>query len=224
MNRAICFLFLFGLLVSFQTGSVNYYALSSDDFLKLPEANQVINAKHPNYALLDAAIFHNTNIARRTHGLPPLQHAAGLQQAAQQFASDMIQMGFYNHVHLYSPSFAKLTQRVETFTREYSRMAENIGQYQLIDSPPEYCCRRKRDGSFEYFNCDNKHLLNVFNYLDFAQYAVDEWMNSPSHRHNVLDSTYTHLGCAARLSKNPYQECRAPFGRFVQNFGKVKTN
>lgn len=40
---------------------------------------------------------------------------------------------------------------------------------------------------------------------------------------NVLDSTYTHLGCAARISKDSYQACTVPFGRFVQNFGALKS-
>jgi uncharacterized protein YkwD len=221
VNRIIFFFVGVMLIASWKNEQPNYYEISGDSFALLPDLQKPINAFKPDYSLLDAAIFHATNKARQQFGLKLLQYDAGLHQTTNNYAKDMIQLNFYGHVHPYSPSLATLAQRVQIHTWAFKKTAENIGQYQVIDTAPEYCCRRKRDGSFEYFDCENKKLFSPFNYEDFAQYAVEQWMNSPSHRHHVLDSTYTHLGCAARISKDSYQGCKTPFGRFVQNFGAL---
>lgn len=222
VTRIICVFLGILLMASWKGEEPDYYEISSDDFLLLLELKRPVDALKPNYLLLDAAIFHATNKARKQFGLKPLQYASGLHQTAESYAKDMIQMDFYGHVHPYSPALATLAKRIKINTWAFMKTAENIGQYQVIDTESEYCCRRKRDGNFEYFNCENKKLFYPFSYAGFAQYAVEEWLNSPSHRHHVLDSTYTHMGCAARISKNSYQTCKAPFGRFVQNFGTLK--
>ncbi len=223
MNRVICFFWGILLIASWKAEQPDYYEISADAFMLLPELKHSVDTYKPNYLLLDAAIFHATNKTRQQFGLKLLQYDAGLHQTANNYAKDMIQMNFYGHVHPYSPSLATLAQRVQIHTWAFKKTAENIGQYQVIDTAPEYCCRRKRDGSFEYFDCENKQLFSPYNYGGFAQYAVEQWMNSPSHRRNVLDSTYTHLGCAVRISKDSYQGCKTPFGRFVQNFGALKS-
>ncbi len=222
MKRVLRFLVLLLLAGSFRTESPDYYAFPLERFVQLPELKSAVDARRPNYALLDAAIFHLTNQTRSQFGIKLLEYDSGLHQTAQGYATDMIQMGFYGHNHPYSPSLTTLAQRVKVHTWAFLKIGENIGQYQLIDTAPEYCCRKKRDGTFEYFDCESKTVYHSYTYEDFAQYAVDEWMKSPGHRRNLLDSTYTHLGTAVRISKDPYGTCSAPFGRFVQNFGVIK--
>lgn len=204
VNRFICFFVVIVLMAAWKAEQLDYYEISPDAFILLPELKRPVDAYKPNYLLLDAAIFHATNKARQQFGLKPLQYTAGLHQTAEGYAKDMIQMDFYGHVHPYSPALATLAKRVELHTWAFRKTAENIGQYQVIDTAPEYCCRRKRDGTFEYFDCENKKLFYPYSYEGFAQYAVEQWINSPSHRHNILDSTYTHLGCSVRISKDSY--------------------
>lgn len=222
MFRMIVFLLLIYLGSAFQPKPLDYHELTTKEFVRLVALQQPVNVYEPDYKLLDATIFHLTNQERMNRGLKPLSYAVGLHLSAQNFAKDMIQMDFYGHNHPYSPALATLNERVGFHTWEFPRKSENIGQYQVIDTPEQYCCRRKRDGSFEYMDCDSKHLFYPYTYEKFAQYAVDEWLNSPPHRRAMLDSTFTHMGCAARLSKKPYQACKAPYGRFVQNFGQRK--
>ncbi len=222
MKRTLCFLFLLLLMGSFKTEQQDYHDFPLENFIQLPELKSFIDARKPNYDLLDAAVFHFTNQTRNKLGLKSLHHDPGLYQTAGNYAGDMIQLGFYGHHHPYSPLLATLGDRVKLHTWAFLKKAENIGQYQVVDTAPEYCCRRKKDGSFEYFDCENKKNFAEYTYEGFAQYAIGEWMKSPGHRRNILDSTYTHLGCAARISKEPYQACIAPFARFVQNFGALK--
>jgi uncharacterized protein YkwD len=200
----------------------DYYELSAEAFASLPELKRPIDAIKPNYGLLDATLFHAANQIRKQFGLKLFQYDPGLHKTAEGYAVDMIQMNFYSHIHPYSPALATLAKRVEMHTWAFRKTAENIGQYQVIDTADEYCCRRKRDGSFEYFDCESKKLFYPYNYTDFAEYAVTQWMNSPAHRHNLLDSAYTHVGSAGRIVKDSYQNCQAPFARFVQNFGALK--
>ncbi|WP_428655356.1 CAP domain-containing protein [Runella sp.] len=222
MKRALRFLFLLLLAGSFKTEQPDYYGVPLERFVQLPELKHFVDARKPDYELLDAAIFHLTNQARSKFGLKLLRYDPGLHQTAQGYATDMIQMGFYGHTHPYSPSLATISDRVKVHTWAFLRKGENIGQYQVIDTTPTYCCRKKRDGTFEYMECESKAVFSPYTYEGFAEYAIGEWMKSPGHRRNVLDSTYTHLGCSARISKDPYEACSAPFGRFVQNFGAIK--
>ncbi|MFN8345685.1 MAG: CAP domain-containing protein [Spirosomataceae bacterium] len=223
MNRIICLLSLLLLIASWKADRPNYYELSAEVFASLPELKRPVDAIKPDYLLLDAALFHAANKVRKQFSLPPFQYDPGLHKTAEAYAADMIQMNFYSHVHPYSPALATLAKRVEMHTWAFRKTAENIGQYQVIDTADEYCCRRKRDGSFEYFDCENRKLFSPYHYEGLAEYAVERWMHSPAHRHNMLDSAYTHLGSAGRIAKDSYQNCQAPFARFVQNFGVLKT-
>jgi hypothetical protein len=43
-------------------------------------------------------------------------------------------------------------------------------------------------------------------------------MNHPHIKSNLLNIEFNYLGCAARISKGPYQSKTAPFARLTQNF------
>ena len=40
-----------------------------------------------------------------------------------------------------------------------------------------------------------------YTYAEYAALLVDAWMNSPPHRANILNPSFTYLGCAAQLGK-----------------------
>ena len=196
------------------------YLLRSEVFLNQGLSQQFIKLSHPDTLLLDMALFHATNEARKQAGLALLQYDRSLYQAAQTHAQSMIGHNYYGHDDLYSLIELTPLRRIENQTNQFERIAENIGQYQTIDTPEWYGVRlNKGTHQYEYLNSETKQLCQPYTYASYARYAVKQWLNSVHHRANLLNPLYTHVGCAARLSANPYKERRAPFGRLVQNFG-----
>ncbi|GAB4027501.1 hypothetical protein GCM10028773_58970 [Spirosoma koreense] len=196
------------------------YLLSDEAFFAQPASQQVLVLEKPDTLLLDIALFQATNEARRRAGLPILQYDPALYEAARSHAESMIQHNYYGHDDLYRLAEITLRKRIEKQTSRFVRMAENIGQYQTIDTPDWYSIRlNARTGLYEYLNPETKQVCRPYTYAGYARYAVVQWLNSPHHRLNLLNPLLTHVGCAARLTTDPYKERRAPFGRLVQNFG-----
>ncbi len=196
------------------------YLLRSEVFLNQAISQQAIALNHPDTLLLDMALFHATNEVRKQAGLTLLQYDRSLHRAAQAHAYSMIKYNYYGHDDLYSLMELTPFRRIENQTSQFERIAENIGQYQTIDTPDWYGVRlNKGTHQYEYVNAETRQICQPYTYSGYARYAVKQWLNSAHHRANLLNPLYTHVGCAARLSANPYKERRAPFGRLVQNFG-----
>lgn len=196
------------------------YLMSDEAFFAQHASQQLLVLDRPDTLLLDLALFQATNEARRKAGLPIFHYDRGLYQAARNHAESMLRNDFYGHDDFYHLAELTARKRISNQTKRFEFIAENIGQYQTIETSEWYCVRfNKQTHHYEYLATDTKQLYKPFSYASYARYAVQQWMSSPHHRANLLDPTYNYVGCAGRLSANPYQQRRAPFGRLVQNFG-----
>lgn len=202
------------------TGLSEAYLLPDEVFFAQPISQQIMVLDKPDSALLDVALFQATNEARRIAGLPILQFDWALYRAARSHAESMIQYDYTSHEDLYQLSDLTLLKRVQKQTNRFGRVAENIGKYQTIDTPEWFGVRfNAQRQQYEYLNSESKQLYRPYTYGSYARYAVVQWLNSPHHRANLLNPLYTHVGCAVRLSSNPFKQRRPPFGQGVQNFG-----
>ncbi|MBO0952851.1 CAP domain-containing protein [Fibrella forsythiae] len=200
------------------------YLVADSTFFNQSIGQQTIDLSKPDALLLEVALFQATNEARRKAGLPLFQYDRALSQAARSHAQSMIQYDFYGHenpVYLWDRT---LLSRVRRQTTRFGRMAENIGEYQTINTPKWFSVRfSSRHQRYEYFSEETSEVYSPYGYASYARYAVEQWLKSPHHRANLLNPLYTHLGCAASLSAHPFQSRRiVPFGRLVQNFGALK--
>jgi uncharacterized protein YkwD len=196
-----------------------YYDLSWQQFARLPEVNKPILLQKPNYDLLDAAIFQVSNKVREQENKPLLRYSASLHRTATYHAQAMIDLDFYDHYNYQQTSYLTPHKRITAFGGVFNYTAENIAQYDIVNTDLEYCPARQKDGLFTYLNCSTKKPYRVYTYLTYAEAVVNGWLRSPSHRQNLLSAKYQYLGSAARISKNPYQQKKVPFARLVQNFG-----
>lgn len=202
------------------TSPVQGYLLSDEAFFAQPRSQQLMSLDKPDTLLLDVALFQATNEARRAAGLPILQYDWALYKAARSHAESMIQYDYTSHEDLYQLTDRTVLNRVQKQTNRFSWIAENVGQYQTIETPEWFGVRfNARRRQYEYLDSETKQLYKPFTYASYARYAVVQWLESPHHRANLLNPMYTHVGCAGRLSTHPFKERRAPFGRLVQNFG-----
>ena len=197
------------------------YKMSTADFIKLPELNKPIDARNPNNALIDAALFHLTNEQRLIHNLPKFQYSYSLHKATNEHSEAMINQDFYSHENPYSPANRKMTDRIFLYTREFKEMAENIAQHDVLGGNDNKYCFQIPTGNQDYVfvDCETKKILPMRTYLDLAGSVVKGWMNSPHHRENILNPRLKSLACAGRISKNPFKSKRSPFARLTQDFG-----
>ena len=123
------------------------------------------------------ALLAETNRVRRANGRPPLQPLTGLDGAADDQAALMALV--LNAQHM-SPIAGQQTpaERVRHRGLEPVEVAENVAS--LGFEPAATTTAEK-----------------------IAAQLVANWMNSPGHRANLLNRTYTHLGGAIRLVQLP---------------------
>jgi uncharacterized protein YkwD len=114
---------------------------------------------------VEQAIFRLTNEARRQNGLPPLERDRDLFRVAWFTSVDMLHRQFFSHVN---PDGATPKDRVQArYTAEVLMVGENI-----------------------WSGTGSGHLEAT----PLPRLIVDSWMSSPSHRKNILEPSYTHLG------------------------------
>lgn len=205
----------------FQTES-SLYEINSNDFLASKAVNEVIDARNPNYELLDAVLFHVSNLQRKKYHLPLFSYSPILYNVASEHSEAMIAMNFYSHENPYSKINRNLSNRILSKTRAYSQMAENIAEFDIIHSKDDMFCiiePKKRGGDYQYYDCDTDKILPMQTYKELAMNIVNDWMASPGHRANLLNKNYKAMACSARICKNPYKSPNSPFARITQNFG-----
>lgn len=198
-----------------------FYKMSSADFLRLPEVNKSIDARNPNNALIDAALFHLTNDQRVIHRLSKFNYSYPLHKATIQHSEAMINQDFYNHENPNNPTYKKMIDRIFLNTREFREMAENIAQHDVLGGNDEkYCFDIPKYGQdFSFLDCSTKRVIPMLTYYDLARSVVNGWMNSPHHRENILNPRLKFLACSGRISKNPFKTKRSPYARLTQDFG-----
>ncbi|MCU0323853.1 MAG: CAP domain-containing protein [Spirosomaceae bacterium] len=207
---------LFTVLLSSKVFAQNYYQQTWKDFGKSTAANEKINPQSPNFGLLNAAIFHATNEAREQNRLPIFKYHEILEKSSDNHAQYLLKIGQLSHT---GQNNSSPHERIMKLTNEFMGYAENIADFPLLDSPSSFCLERKTNGEYRYFDCKSRQEYQTYSYWKYARTVVNGWMNSPGHRMNILDSKLQYLGCAVRLSPNPFQQKRPPYGILVQNFG-----
>lgn len=142
----------------------------------LPEARERINRDSINYALLNAAVFHATNVQRERHGLPAFNPSEALTAAAFEHSKEMAIRGFFSHHNPHDAAIGAMSQRLALKGVGNCIMAENIA--------------RRADA-------------DRMNYAEFAEAVVSQWMNSAGHRSNILSKDTRFLGCGAHSCRCP---------------------
>ncbi|WP_090157806.1 CAP domain-containing protein [Dyadobacter soli] len=197
-----------------------YYAVDESRFFAFPKSNELIPLQNPDTLFLDAAVFHASNEVRKQHDLQPFQYDPGLYLASSGHATSMVYRMFFNHTNPYSPYERTARRRVELYTKRFRRVGENIGKYQTLVSGDYMIARWDgRLNQYEFLNESDRKLCKPFTYAEYARFVVAQWMASTPHRNNLMNPAYTYLGCAARLSPEPYLHKKAPYASLVQNFG-----
>jgi uncharacterized protein YkwD len=171
---------------------------------------------------LNNGLLRAANDIRKAHNLPLFISEPILQKVAEGHAKAMVDDNFYAHKNPYSANLRTMVDRINYVSDNnhgFKAMGENIAAYDIIATEGKYCIVKSKNGNYIYYDCSTKKRIPIYTYYQLAMAVMRGWMNSPSHRDNLLDPNYRYLGTAACLSKNPFQSPKPPFARIVQNFG-----
>ena len=111
------------------------------------------------------------NYERRSRGLPPLAPSAKLDSVAQLRVDDMVAEGYFGH--------DDPRDDPERVDGKYFDVMQQLG--------------------ITGWRWAGENL-QMNNYADPFPIAMDRLMNSPTHRANILDPEYTHMGAAAQIN------------------------
>jgi uncharacterized protein YkwD len=126
-----------------------------------------------------------TNQARRAQGLSPLAKDEELRSAARDFSNDMLVRRFFDHT---TPEGLTFEDRLE---KQYPHRVQAMGEN--IWSGSGY---------------DPGRTQNL------AKEIVNDWLNSPGHRENVLSPDFTHLGVGVSARHDSIRATQEFVGRF----------
>lgn len=161
---------------------------------------------------LNAAIFHATNEARLAEGLEPVEHNAILEQAATKYAQRLVELDTYSHEDPETGAMPKDRLADEGVTNPLP--AENLAGnvlLQLGSGESVY----ELDASKGLFSREPKGAPIPFHtYASLARSFVENWMNSPGHRRNLLSTDALQLGCGAAVDRSK----KFPMVTAVQKF------
>lgn len=116
-------------------------------------------------AKVEDLVFDLTNQARRAEGLAPLLKDEELRDVARAYSDDMLLRRFFDHT---TPEGVAFDERIaDQYHHRVYMVGENI--WYAVG-----------------YNASKIQRL--------AKEIVADWLSSPSHRANLLDPDYTHLG------------------------------
>ncbi|MBL7777470.1 MAG: CAP domain-containing protein [Chitinophagales bacterium] len=163
-------------------------------FEQLSDAKQVVNPAQLDYHLLNAAVFFATNRQRDKSRKPLFRFSSLLRNAAAVHTHQMISKKFFDHVNRKTPALSTMEKRLALFGITNVASAENC-DYTYIDV----------DGSTTYWQ--------------LALEIVEDFYKSSGHKKNMLNKTYTHLGCTAEFE--PKSDGNYHYVKVTQNFAAL---
>jgi len=194
MKKLLLLLLFFPLLVFSQVSlhdwnNNDYNKYNYSTFQSLNIIHKEIDLNNIDYELFNASIFYATNIERVKYGRTVFRHSPSLEKAAQGHSKDMVIHNFYSHT---SPVSGK---------RSFSDRLRIVGI----------------SNSYSAENIHNDNLSNP-TYWTFASALVKDWMDSPGHKGNILNSQLTYLGCGVYVSSSQTSTYGQPWVKSTQNF------
>ena len=160
-------------------------------------------------------LIEQTNVIRKKHHLIPFTSDSCLTQIARKHSKEMTKLGYFSHE---SPNLKNKTmdQRFGNAAIPLINvcLGENLGvDYVLkISNIPYY---REQDGDETiYINAKTGRKIHKQTYDEFAKTMVQQWMDSPPHRKNILNPQFSKIGIGASIGL--YNQFQSVF--ITQNF------
>lgn len=169
--------------------------MKPEDFAKTPGLNEPLDFKNLNLTLLNAAIFHETNRQRSAKGsLTHLQHSPHLENLAAIQTRNILKRKTVTHLNS-NPGQRTLKDRFHRAGISSTIWAENLAMVFGIkyESGSEFYSGNT-DGVPTPSKTPDGPPIPPHTYKSFATAVLNDWMDSPGHRKNILLTDITTLG------------------------------
>ena len=196
----------------------DYYPTSSKAFFEQGLADDTASLESLNLELLQAAIFHSTNLERAKKR--QLKYGKNLEKGASFHSSEMLLKGFFSHVNRKNKKYKTPSHRAEKFKAKYAGVGENILEEIALDYKDNSLYDSElENGGYVFYHHNNGEKVRELTYKELADKMVASWMHSPGHKANILSKNYTHLGVGVAIKKTPYGTDDLPTIFATQLFG-----
>lgn len=201
MKWTAAFLAALVVLAPLRGAEVNFAALSAEEFARLPQLQEKLNLEELDRALLAAAIFHESNRVRSELGLRRFAKLTRLDDAAETQANIGAIFRPPSHTNPF-PMIATPVDRVRQVGLNPKQVAENIALLSVYNVPSgtNFYISDERDGRLRDLRTGD--VLEHHTYESFAAAVVQAWMNSRSHRANMVNPELTHLGSSTKATQS----------------------
>lgn len=169
------------------------------EFRKLQQAQAELDFEQIDTNLLAAAVFHETNRRRQQHELATLQHHAGARSAAAIQTGIMLQRGSISHQNPDRPSVKTLQDRLAHVGLKPRFAAENVATAFGLRYESGAPFRTKQRNGEKIIVDTTGEPIPPHSYVSFAEQLLDQWMQSPGHRKNILHPAPKFLGTSCRM-------------------------
>jgi len=209
---------VFIFLAAFSSPAQNYYSTSSMKFFETGLANDTAKLESLNMELLQAAIFHATNLERPKKR--QFKYGKNLEKGASFHSTEMETKGFFSHINRKNKKYKTPFHRAEKFNAKYIIVGENILEEIALDYKDNSVYDSEiENGRYVFYHHNNGEIVRELTYKEIAVKMVDSWMKSPGHKANIMNKEYTHLGVGVAIKKNPYATDDLPTVLATQLFG-----
>jgi uncharacterized protein YkwD len=172
----------------------DWYKEGAEAFFRRPDVKDRIGKEKVDVQLLEAAIFHQTNLARVALKLPVLKHSWAMQWMARQHSTEMAALQYFEHTSPV-PENRTMGDRLKKVGLVNVTAAENIAVLPAKEmGSGSYIIRDNPDGSEVMIDQATGAKIDYCTYEGLAKAVVAQWMNSPTHRKNIVDKRYQYLG------------------------------
>lgn len=170
-------------------------------------ASPLIDVSRFDAETIGRQILDKTNVERRRAGLPELVWNPALANAATGHSADMARRNYFSHKSKGLFRRSDLRDRTTKAGHSGGLVAENIAML------PTY--RSQQYGtSVQNGQYRNWVQTDGCTYDQLSDWAMEQWMNSPGHRANILHPGLRSLGVGAALG----QKDGVPYVYLTQNF------
>lgn len=159
-------------------------------------------------ALIARLIFEKTNAERRKNGLTPFTWMEGLEVAATGHSEDMAEKNYFSHDGKGWFRKSHMTDRAQKAGVQANALAENIAMLPVFRTWRMDTRWDARGNQSQTVHTEGD------SYEELTDAAVENWMNSPGHRKNILNPALTRLGVGVALG----QQGNVPYVYLTQDF------
>lgn len=154
---------------------------------------------------LNEKIVLRVNEIRIANSVRPLSVSDFLLAAAYVQSLSIGYFGYFSHLNPYFPLFYSPLLRVKAFSSDYRKVGENIIKYPVNSSPVKNSLR------YPFGDLADDIIVAL------AEEIVNSWMNSDSHKENVLNVEYDFTGVFSVFYQD--SDHRVPVFIVTQIFG-----